>query len=91
MFFDQWVYGTGIPHLKMTWSLKGKAPALRVVGTVTQAEVSDDFSVPVPVEIQFAKGRPLVHWVRSAGEPVTFTVAVRQAPSKVLLDPARAY
>ena len=31
-FFDQWVYGTGIPQLKMTWSLKGKAPALRVIG-----------------------------------------------------------
>jgi hypothetical protein len=32
----------------------------------------------------------LVHWVRSAGEPVTFTVALRQAPSKVLLDPGQS-
>jgi len=37
-FFDQWVYGTGIPQLKMTWGLKGKAPALRVVGTVKEKE-----------------------------------------------------
>src|SRR3954447_4098374 len=33
-FFEQWVYGTGIPNLKMTYSLKGKAPALRVAGTI---------------------------------------------------------
>jgi hypothetical protein len=86
-FFDQWVYGTGIPQLKMTWSLKGKAPALRVTGTLTQAEVPDAFSVPVPIEIQFARGKQ-VHWVQSADEPVTFSVAVRQAPARVVLDPA---
>jgi Peptidase family M1 domain len=86
-FFDVWVYGTGIPHLKMTWSVKGKAPALRVTGTLTQTDVADDFSVPVPIEIQFAKGKQ-IHWVQSADEPVSFSVAVRQAPAKVLLDPA---
>jgi hypothetical protein len=87
-FFNQWVYGTGIPQLKMSWSLKGKAPAFKVTGTVTQAEVPDDFSVPVPIEIQFAKGKQ-VYWVQSADEPVTFSVPVRQAPSKVLLDPSQ--
>jgi aminopeptidase N len=88
-FFDEWVYGTGIPQLKMTWSLKGKAPALRVTGTLTQSDVPDDFIVPVPIEIQFAKGK-LVHWVQSADEPVAFSVAVRQAPTKVLLDPSQS-
>src|SRR5689334_23583188 len=24
-FFDQWIYGTGIPAFKLAWSLKGKA------------------------------------------------------------------
>jgi len=89
-FFDQWVYGTGIPQLKMTWGLKGKAPALRVVGTVKQSEIGDDFSVPVPVEIQFAKGKSVVQVVRTADEPVTFNVAVRQPPSKVVLDPGQS-
>jgi hypothetical protein len=88
-FFDQWVYGTGIPRLKLQWSLKGKSPALRVTGTVTQSDVPDDFSVPVPIEIQFAKGKQ-VHWVQSADEPVSFSVAVKQAPSKVLLDPSQS-
>jgi len=86
-FFDQWVYSTGIPSLKMTHSVQGKAPQLRVTGTVFQTDAPEDFSVLVPVEIQFPKGKPLVHWVRTANGSSTFSVPVRQAPSKVILDP----
>jgi len=39
------------------------------------------------VEIQFARGRSQVVWVRTSNEPATFSVTVRQAPAKVLLDP----
>jgi hypothetical protein len=85
-FFDQWIYNTGIPSLKMTHSVKGKAPALRVTGTITQAEVGEDFSTLVPVEIQFARGRQ-VHWVRTGSEPAEFSIPVKQAPVKVSLDP----
>jgi aminopeptidase N len=83
LFFDRWVYSTGIPAIKMTHSVKG----LKVTGTVTQAEAGEDFSVLVPVEIQFARGKSLVHWVRTSNEPVTFSVTVRQPPLRVLLDP----
>ena len=34
-FFDQWVYGTGLPALKLTYSVKGKPGALKLTGTVT--------------------------------------------------------
>jgi len=87
-FFEQWVYGTGIPALKLSYSIKGKAPALRLAGTLTQSEVSDDFSVPVPIEIQFGRGKSVTQWVASANEPVSFTVPLKQPPLKVLLDPA---
>ncbi len=86
-FFDQWVYSTGIPSLKMTHSVQGKAPQLRVAGTVVQSDAPEDFSVLVPIEIQFPKGKPLVHWVKTSNGSVTFSVPVRQAPSKVILDP----
>src|SRR4029079_14434293 len=85
-FFEQWVYGTGIPNLKLSWSLKGKAPALRLVGTLTQSDVDEDFTAQVPVEIQVARGRSMTQWVRSANAPVTFTVPLKQAPLKVTLD-----
>jgi hypothetical protein len=86
-FFAQWVYGTGIPSLKLAWSIKGKAPSLRLVGTLTQSDVDEDFSAIVPVEIQVARGRTITQWVRSAADPATFTVALTQPPLKVALDP----
>jgi hypothetical protein len=89
-FFDQWVYGTGIPALKLAYTLKGTAPALRLVGTVTQSDASEDVSVSVPVEIQIARGNTVTEWVRTASEPAAFSVALKQAPLKVTLDPNHA-
>jgi aminopeptidase N len=89
-FFEQWVYGTGIPELKLTYSVKGKAPSLRLVGTLTQSEVDEDFSAAVPVEIQVGRGHTITQWVRSGSSPTTFTVPLQQAPLKVSLDPKRA-
>ena len=86
-FFDQWVYGTGIPSLKMSYSVKGKAPALRLNGTITQSDVGEDFSVPVPVEIQLDHGKTLTQWVRTTDGAATFSVALHQVPVKVQLDP----
>jgi Peptidase family M1 domain len=89
-FFDQWVYGTGIPTLKLEYQVKGKAPALKLVGTVTQSDVDDDFATLVPVEIQLARGRTITQWVRAGSAPATFTVAIPQLPAKVTLDPKRS-
>jgi hypothetical protein len=86
-FFEQWVYGTGIPTLKLTYSIRGKAPALKLVGTLTQSDVDDDFTTLAPVEIQIARGRSITQWVASASTPVSFTVPLKQMPLKVTLDP----
>jgi aminopeptidase N len=88
LFFDQWVYGTGIPALKLSYALKGQAPALRVTGDVTQTEVDDKFATPVPVEIQLARGRVVTHWVTTGDEPAAFSVPVPQAPVKVAIGGA---
>jgi aminopeptidase N len=89
-FFDQWVYGTGIPALKLTYAVKGKAPALKLTGTLAQSGVDADFSALVPVEIRTAPGKSITHWVRSSNEPVTFTLPLKQPPLKVALDPNHA-
>jgi Peptidase family M1 domain len=86
-FFDQWVYGTGIPTLKLSYSLKGKAPAWKLMGALTQSDVSTDFAVLTPVEIQLPRGRSITRWVRSSNEPVAFTVDLPEPPLKVILDP----
>jgi hypothetical protein len=86
-FFDQWVYGTGIPSLKLNYAVKGKGAALRLDGTVTQSDVDSGFSINVPVEIQLAKGKTLTQWVSTASDPVAFSVPLHQPPVKVQLDP----
>ena len=89
-FFDQWVYGTGIPNWKLSYTVSGKAPNVRVTGTLTQSGVDDDFTALAPVEIQPAKGAVITRWVRSSSDPAHFTLTLAQAPVKVTLDPHRS-
>jgi len=89
-FFDTWVYGTGIPTLKMTYSVRGKAPALRLTGTVTQSGVASDFSAMVPVVIHLGGGRTVTAWVQCGSDPATFSMALKQPPVRVVLDPDHA-
>ncbi len=86
-FFDQWVYGTGIPSLKLSYTVKGKGSALRLNGTVTQSGVDSGFTVLVPVSIQSGQGKTLTQWVETADGAVTFSVPLTHAPDKVQLDP----
>jgi Peptidase family M1 domain len=85
-FFDQWVYGTGIPSLKLTYSVKGKPGAWKLTGTVTQSDVPDDFNVSVPVEIQTGRGK-VVRQVETGSEPASFSIVVEAANAKAVLDP----
>jgi hypothetical protein len=89
-FFDQWVYGTGIPSLKLNYSVRGKPPSVRVSGTVTQKDADEDFSVFVPVEVQLGRGKSVVQWVRTSSGAVPFSLTLRQLPTKVQLDPANS-
>ena len=81
-FFDNWVYATGIPKLKLQSSIRG----FKVSGTVTQSGVDNDFSVDVPVEIQFAKGVAQTLWVRTSNDAVSMSVTVKQPPVRVSLS-----
>lgn len=89
-FFEQFVYSTGVPSLKLEHSVRGAGTAYRVKGTLTQREVDKEFSAFVPVEIQLPKGKPVVVWVRSSSDPVMFSVNLRQKPVRVVLDPENA-
>ncbi len=86
-FFDNWVYGTGVPTLKLSSAVKGKPGAYKMTGTLTQSDVSEDFSVAVPVEIQTGKGKPVVQLVRTGSEAASFSVNVAIPNAKAVLDP----
>jgi hypothetical protein len=82
-FFDQWVYDTGMPALKLSYSVVGG----KLTGTVTQTEAPDDFTVTIPVEIRTGAGKPIVKMVRTSASAVKFTVEVPGAGAKATLDP----
>lgn len=84
-FFDQWVYGTGIPSLQLSYSTSGKPPAVTLNGTLTQSGVDSEFSVQAPIEIQTGPNKQIT-WVRTASSPVEFTVKLKEAPTKVAVE-----
>jgi hypothetical protein len=84
-FFENWVYATGVPSLKLKYSAKGASPSVKLSGTVEQSSVDDDFTVDVPIEIQFAKGAAQTIWVRTMDGEKTFTVTLRQPPVHVAI------
>ena len=86
-FFDQWVYGTGVPTLKMKYAVTGKPGSYQLKGAVTQEDVPEDFSVLVPVDIQTAPGKHVVKQVRTGSDPAAFTIAVTALNAKAVLDP----
>jgi hypothetical protein len=84
-FFDNCVYSSGIPTLKLRYTVKGVAPNVKISGQVDQSGVDDDFSIEVPVQVQFAKGAPQTIWVETSSNGGTFSATLKQAPLKVLI------
>jgi aminopeptidase N len=84
-FFDNWVYATGVPALKLNYKISGVAPNVSLSGTLEQSGVDDDFSIDVPVEIQYAKGASQTIWVRTSAGEEALTEKLKQTPTKVAL------
>lgn len=89
-FFEHWVHGTGIPSLKLSWTTTGKAPRVKLTGTITQSDVDEDFSIWTPVEIHLPRRKPLIKWVRTNSDAEKFEVTLPAAPVRVVLDPGNA-
>ena len=52
-FFDEWVYGTEVPNYKFDYQVASDG---MLTGKITQAGVTDDFVMLVPVYVDFGKG-----------------------------------
>jgi hypothetical protein len=86
-FFDEWVYGTGVPELKLTYSVRGKPGAWKLIGSVTQSGVPDDFTVRVPIEVQAGRGTAKSVQVSTGADRVPFSIPVSSPNAKAVLDP----
>lgn len=84
-FFDQWVYGIGMPRLRVRWS----AEQGRVSGVIEQRGVPDYFGAPVTLEFETA-GEAIRKTVRTDGPSTEFSFAVPRKVQRVILDPDRS-
>lgn len=87
-FFNEWVYGTDIPHYEFQYQLApGAQGKTKVHMVITQSGVNDNFAMLVPVFADFGKG-----FVRLGQLPVignsskAYDVEVPGQPKKLLLN-----
>lgn len=80
IFFDNWVYGTGIPAVKLSYSWR----AMKLFGTLAQRDVDDTFTAFVPVEVQ-SGNKTDVYWLATGTDPASFSIPLKSPPTKVTL------
>lgn len=85
LFFENWVYATGIPSLRLRYTVSGRAPNVKLTGTIEQESVTPDFAVEAPLLIQYPNGERRMEWLRTGDQVQRFTLDLKQAPSRVSL------
>jgi hypothetical protein len=80
IFFDNWVYGTGVPAVKLSYSWRGA----KLSGTLVQRDVDDAFAAYVPLEVQ-TRSKSDVYWLATGSDPVAFSIPLKSPPTKVAL------
>ena len=88
-FFDQWVQGTGIPHLSVAWDQKSKRGQHQFQMRVKQTGVPDYFPLQVRVEVHTLPGRSLVKTVTvgAGDDDSAVSITLRNRASAVVIDP----
>lgn len=85
-FFAAYVEGIGIPALTLRSKIGKTANGAAVSVELDQAGVSEDFSIDVPVEIDYGRGKTETRWVRTDGSQTTAAFTLTALPLKVSLD-----
>lgn len=86
-FFAQWVESTGIPKLALQTTVTGRAPNVKVTGTLEQSMVGEEFGALVPIQIRLPQGKTEQRWVRASNEGEELEWTFPAIPTKIDLDP----
>jgi hypothetical protein len=85
-FFEQWIHGSTLPDLLLTWRDLGKEVEL----TLEQTQFWDPIRLAVPVVLRGAKGKPARHVLVTDARSLTVSVpAPASGLRRVELDPER--
>jgi hypothetical protein len=83
-FFDAYVYGTEVPKYTMTSTFEKKGDETTVHFALTQSGVSDDFTMMVPVYVEFADKRVVLlgHATMKGPRTIDQTVNLGRLPNE---------
>jgi hypothetical protein len=82
-FFDDWVFGTGIPAYKLDYKIDPGPGGFVVSGSISQSGVPDIFEMPVPVYADDA----LLGMVNVSVDGGDFRFTTRSRPQQIHVDP----
>jgi aminopeptidase N len=81
-FFDRWVYKTGHPVYKVSWS---QVSVSTIKIDLQQTQTDDAFLMPVTLEIVTAKGKQRVQLAPTGRD--SFLNVKSPTPQKIIIDP----
>jgi len=87
-FFDQWVYGTGIPTYRFAWTTEEVADGqVKMTVRIRQEDVPEEFRMPVPILLDFgAEGTAVVPVLVTGREVVIDLPLLPRVPDDVTFN-----
>jgi hypothetical protein len=82
-FFEDWVFGTGIPAYTVNSKVDASADGFVISGNITQSRVPDTFEMPVPLYADDV----LLGNVNVSSDGGEFRFMTRTRPQQILVDP----
>lgn len=82
-FFEQWVYGTGIPQLRVNYKQRQQT----IEGELIQTGVPEHFTTPVTLRAVFEGREPIDVQVWTEGESTPFRIPSAKKPLRIEIDP----
>ena len=86
-FFDQWVYGTRVPKYQFQWRTEpAEGNKLVLVCEIKQGNVPDGFQMPVPIYLDFGKGRFAIDRILVNEPAKTVRIPLPEKPKNVTFN-----
>ncbi len=85
-YFNQWVYGTGIPRYTVKYSITPQGNGARLQGTIRQTGVPESFVMPVPIYAYAGTRVQRLGWVTVRGSETPFDVELPMKIDKITID-----
>ncbi|MGH7519992.1 MAG: M1 family aminopeptidase [Gemmatimonadales bacterium] len=86
-FFNEWVYGTGVPTYTFSWNAENDSAGIGVRLRVRQSDVPPSFAMYVPLLITFEDGSEAIIRLLVRGDKTETAVRLPSVPRQITLNP----